>query len=228
MINATVFPAGDSPALGYAARFLSEQGVKISADNATHILLDVPVREQPTIPLAQGVTVIGGNLDFLPPAFPRADLMQDETFVAENAHLTADCTVRLLCQHLPCAFRDCPVLIIGWGRIGKCLAAMLKALDARVTVAARKETDRGLLRALGYTAIPAENIDPTPYRAIINTAPAPVLDAGAGLRIDLASRQGIGGENVIWARGLPGKMLPESKGKVIAQAVLRYLEGKKL
>ena len=44
---------------------------------------------------------------------------------------------------------DCKVLVIGWGRIGKCLAALLKGLEADVTVVARKETDRAILHALG-------------------------------------------------------------------------------
>jgi hypothetical protein len=47
---------------------------------------------------------------------------------------------------------------------------------------------------------------------------------GKALKIDLASQPGIGGNDVIWARGLPGKNAPESSGKLIAQTVLRKLE----
>jgi len=181
-------------------------------------LLSVPTKEQV---LPRGVTVIGGNLEG---SFPKIDLLRDEQYLAENAAITADCALRLLAQHLSVTFRDCPILIIGWGRIGKCLAAMLKALDADVTVAARKPSDLGMLTALGYKTVEIGGIDPAPYRAIVNTAPAPVLESGgSAVKIDLASRLGMAGDDVIWARGLPGKMLPEASGALIARCVLRYL-----
>ena len=189
----------------------------------THILLNVPTKEVDLSELPAGVTVIGGNLEG---SFPKMDLLRDEQYLAENAALTADCALRLLGSHLPVAFRDCPILIIGWGRIGKCLASMLKALGAQVTVAARKPSDLGMLTALGYRTVEIGNIDPMPYRAILNTAPAPVLSpGGTAVKIDLASRLGLAGDDVIWARGLPGKMLPESSGQLIARGVLRHLEG---
>ncbi|MBE6957607.1 MAG: hypothetical protein E7447_00445 [Ruminococcaceae bacterium] len=221
MDSITIFPIGDSPAVECAARYLASEGIATDEENATHLLFNTPTKPVDLGWISPNTTVIGGNLDWLPPVFPRLDLLRDEKYVAENAHLTADCAVRLLGQHLPCAFRACPVLIIGWGRIGKCLAAMLKTLDARVSVAARKSTDLAMLSALGFDGV--SEIRPEQYRAIINTAPAPVLGAGDGLRIDLASQKGIAGENVIWARGLPGKMLPESSGKLIAEAIVRHL-----
>ena len=230
MGKAVIFPAGDSPAIGFAARFLEEAGISPDRVKATHILLNVPTKETDISAFGENVTLIGGNLDWLPENFPRMDLLKEERYVAENAALTADCAVRVLGGYLKAAFRDCPVLVIGFGRIGKCLAAMLKALDADVSVAARKPSDLGMLTALGYGAVALEKIDPSLYRAIINTAPAEVL-AGGGekvcVKIDLASRLGMAGENVLWARGLPGKMLPEESGACIARAVLRHLEGSK-
>lgn len=222
----TILPMADTPAIRSAARELEKQGVNIAptfSEKVTHILLNVPTKEVDLSELPAGVTVIGGNLEG---SFPKMDLLRDEQYLAENAALTADCALRLLGSHLPVAFRDCPVLIIGWGRIGKCLASMLKALGAQVTVAARKPSDLGMLTALGYRAVEIGNIDPTPYRAILNTAPAPVLSpGGTAVKIDLASRLGLAGDDVIWARGLPGKMLPESSGQLIARGVLRHLEG---
>lgn len=44
------------------------------------------------------------------------------------------------------------------------------------------------------------------------------------MKIDLASKPGIGGTDVLWARGLPGKFAPESAGKLIAQTILRLLK----
>ena len=226
MTDAVIFPIGDSPATVFAARELESRGVPIAralTGAVTHLLLPIPTKELPE--KAEGVTLIGGNLDAFPGA--KIDLLRDEQYLAENAALTADCALRLLGDRLGVSFRDCEILIIGWGRIGKCLADILKKLDARVSVAARKAYDLGMLTALGYEAVKLSDIRQENYRAIINTAPAPVL-AGNGdeacVRIDLASRLGIAGENVLWARGLPGKMLPQSSGLLIARSVLRHLK----
>ena len=227
-MNTVIFPMGDTPALSFAIRALKSRGVEVGSalSQATHVLLPVPAKPMSTVNIPAGVTVIGGNLDFLPDTFPKVDLLREEQYLAENAHLTADCALRLLGERLGVAFRGCALLVIGWGRIGKCLAAMLKALEADVTVAARKPSDLGMLTALGYKAVAISEIEPEMYRAIINTAPAPILEGdGDYLQIDLASAQGLSGENVIWARGLPGKMLPESSGQLIAKGILRYLEG---
>ena len=224
-----VYPMAQMPAVQFAAEELKRQGVQVASSltgDVTHVLLGVPTKEGDFSRIPPGVTVIGGNLDHIPDAFPKIDLLREEQYLAENAAITADCALRLLGERLGVVFRGCPVLVIGWGRIGKCLAAMLKALDAEVTVAARKPADLGMLAALGYQAVAVDKIEPGAYRAIVNTAPAPVLAGGgeeACIKIDLASRLGIAGENVLWARGLPGKMLPETSGECIARGVMRHL-----
>lgn len=228
MSETTVFPMGESPSLRFAVQELKMQGIRVAPEmgsEVTHVLLPVPTGEDMRR-IPSNVTVIGGNLDALPDTYSRVDLLREERYLAENAALTADCALRLLGERLPVCFRDCPILVIGWGRIGKCLTRMLKDLGAQVCVAARKPADLGMLTALGYRAVRVENIGPGDYRAIINTVPAPVLSADAEpcVKIDLASRRGMEGENVLWARGLPGKMLPESSGKLIAQGVMRHLQ----
>lgn len=231
MRQATIFPMGKGRAVSFAARILEQKGVRVTTTmgrSVTHVLLDVPTKEVDLSEIPAGVTVIGGNLDAIGDGYTKIDLLRQEQYLSENAAITADCALRLLGDRLPVAFRECPILVIGWGRIGKCLASMLKALDAEVSVAARKPSDLGMLTALGYDAVALEKIDPYSYRAIINTAPAEVLAQGgeeACVKIDLASRLGMAGENVLWARGLPGKMLPEESGACIARAVLRHLEG---
>ena len=225
MRTATIFPMDSSPALSFAVRALEQAGIPVGSElsSATHVLYPVPTKAE-NVP--DGVTVIGGNLDFLPDTCPKIDLLQDVQYVSENAYLTADCTLRLLGDRLDVAFRQCPILVIGWGRIGKCLASILKALEADVTVAVRKPSDLGMLAALGYKAVAVSDIQPEQYRAVVNTAPAIVWEQdGDYLQIDLASQRGLLGETVIWARGLPGKMLPESSGALIAQAVMRNWKG---
>lgn len=229
MNGITVFPATDAPAVRFAADFLEERGVAIvrsAEEAATHWLLPVPTPAELLKKIPPEVTVIGGKLDSLPDTYRRLDLLKSESYQAKNGELTADCALRLLGQQLPVAFAGCPVLVIGWGRIGKCLCQKLAALGVRVTVAARKETDRAMAMALSYDAVTVEGIVPGRFRAIFNTAPASVLPRGgeACVKIDLASRQGMAGENVIWARGLPGKMLPESSGRLMAQEILEFLQ----
>ena len=80
---------------------------------------------------------------------------------------------------------------------------------------------------MGFSAVDSEQIDAGKYRLIINTAPALILEERQcrqdAVLIDLASKKGIVGDGVIWARGLPGKHAPESSGILIAQTLLRYL-----
>lgn len=230
--------AGDSKSLSFAIQRLKAFGFEftsLSDPRATHLLLPVPSLDaegnirgggklQEVMP--PDICVIGGNL----PALPKAmDLMQDPAYVAENAYITAHCAVRMLMEKLPTALRGCPILVIGWGRIGKCLAALLKGLEATVTVAARKESDRAILRALGYQSTEITDIQAENYRVIFNTAPAMLLPdiPGQCIKIDLASSPGLGGPDVIHARGLPGKDAPEASGELIARTILRLIRKEK-
>lgn len=247
-MNKTIIcTAGNTAALTFARHFLQERGMTVTdtpAPDVTHLLLPVPsfekdgrikgggILEHILADLPENVTVIGGNLHHPSLAgMATVDLLQDAGYVAENAAITADCALRIALKALPVVIRDCPVLVIGWGRIGKCLADLLRSVGAAVTVAARKETDRAILRALGYTAVDTQGLTPVPeaYRVIYNTVPAPVLEGPRDpkcMRIDLASQQGITGSNVIWALGLPGKDAPESSGLLIADTALRLVFGK--
>ncbi len=243
MNDILLYVAGASPALGFALPALQAAGVALTAapgPEVTHLLLPVPsldgerkIRSGPEVEavlakLSQDVCIIGGNLRHV--AFdghPVIDLLMDPAFLAENAAITAHCALVIAGQRLPVVFRDCPVLIVGWGRIGKCLAQQLKTLGARVTVAARKAEDRAMICALGYQAVSSELEDAQEFRVIFNTAPAPVLKNAAVsqgcLKIELASTDGLSGEDVVIARGLPGKYAPESSGALMAKTVLRLL-----
>ncbi len=175
--------------------------------------------------LPQDITVIGGNLNH--PAltgYKTVDLLQDAVYVSENADITARCALRLLMSCLPCTLKNCPVLVIGWGRIGKCLTRLLRENDANVTVCARKEKDRAMLEALGYHT--QEAPDATGFRVVINTAPAVVLSqCPTGiLKMELSSVMGMPGEDVLWARGLPAIYAPESSGKLIAETIKRLFK----
>lgn len=231
------YAAGRSPAITYAIDCLQEAGcvfTQVPCGLVTHLLLPVPsldtdgrikggqsLNELLSL-LPKGITVIGGNL---PPLsdYRVIDLLKDPLYVSENASITAYCAIRHAMNKLPITLKGCPCLIIGWGRIGKCLARLLKAMDAQVTVFARKETDRAMLTALGYDA--TDSLSPENYRLILNTAPELLLPdcPSDALKIDLASVPGITGQDVLWARGLPGKDAPESAGQLMARRILYYI-----
>lgn len=245
MNTPVVFPVGGTRACACAGEFLKKARWEVTdhlSPDITHLLLDVPSFRFPRVlrsgevisdlldRLPGDITVIGGNLeDESLLGYRKMDLLKDPGYLAENAAVTAHCALLVAGKRLGTVLPDTPALVIGWGRIGKCLAKLLHALGTPVTVAARKESDRAMLRALGYDAVSPEALPPLlgTFRLIFNTAPAPVMtEASAALakhalKIDLASQTGIPGEDVIPARGLPGIYAPESSGKRIAQSVLR-------
>lgn len=234
--------AGRSGALDCCVNLLTEQGFPFAprpTEKVTHLLLPVPSVDEnlhingdgflPEVlsSLSPTATVIGGNLpkDLLE-GRPHVDLLQDEEYVCQNAYITAHCAMALAAERLDTTFRGCACLIIGWGRIGKCLADVMRRLEADVTVAVRNPRDRAILEALGYRSLPLSDITPSAYDLIFNTAPHPVLQdcQGNALKIDLASQPGITGPDVIWARGLPGKMAPAAAGKQMARRILYYIK----
>lgn len=231
------FAAGGSPALDIAVKELKMRGMTFAqrpAKAVTHLLLPVPCREDVSEILKKmslDVTVLGGFLDRPELSGYRClDLLQDEGYLATNAQITAQCAMSIAANALPITWDNCSVLVIGWGRIGKCLARLLKNCGAEVSVAARKERDRAMIAALGMEAESPENLNfiLKRYRVIFNTVPCPILSEEQTahcrpdcLKIELASKPGIGGKDVMEAKGLPGKYAPESSGKLIARTVLR-------
>lgn len=226
-----IYIAKGSPALEFAETYLRQRGFAIADspdERVTHVLLPVPVSG----PLPQGIpenaVVFGGRL---PETKNRqVDFLQDERYLTKNAAITAECAIRMAGSLLPRVWAGCPVLILGWGRIGKFLSWQLKDLGADVTVAVRKEKDLAIIRAIGFRGEDIESAGSlAPYfRVVFNTVPAPLITAAEtakcrGLLLDLASVPGMAGDAVVAARGLPGKMMPESSGALIGQTVIRHL-----
>lgn len=248
MNNVLIYPAGGTDACRYAALFLRQSKRPIvdhPTPEVTHLLLDVPsfrsdglLRSGEAVDkilerLPQEVTVVGGNLNH--PALAEhktVDLLKDSRFLAVNAAITADCALQVAAPLLTTTVQDSPALVIGWGRIGKCLARLLKAVGNDVTVAARKEADRAVLSALGYNSLDTAKLASTlsRYRLIFNTVPEVVLSCSHtelcknSVKIDLASKRGIEGDDVVLARGLPGIHAPETSGKLIAETFIRLFE----
>ena len=221
-----LYCAGGTAAARYAGEYLGNFYIDLAerpGSDVGAVLLDVPsfapdgtLRmggsvENLLAKLPPDVTVCGGNLDH--PALDNyrcIDFLKDAQYQAENAYITAECAVEIALSYLPMTLRRCPVLVIGWGRIGKCLGQILHALGADLTVAARKDADRAICRGLGYAA---------PERLLTKEQLAQCHPDC--VKIDLASKTGMEGDSVIVARGLPGVHMPESSGRLIAETYVR-------
>ncbi len=171
------------------------------------------------------------------------DYYRREEFTVRNAALTAEAAAAKLMEMLTESISTVPVLILGHGRIGRLLSAILKALDAKVTVAARRCSDLAWIRSEGMTPLEFRLIDEEihKFKVVFNTVPAPVLtkerlmlmDEGA-IIIDLASEPcgtdfSAAKELEITAEkalGLPGKFAPKTAGEILKETVLNILSEK--
>lgn len=230
-----IYIAGESPAMVFAAQTLREQGVMVISDpaQADCWLYDVPTPAFTLEDAPRQTTVIGGNLAHLADPGRGIDLLADPWYLAQNARITAQAALGLLLPRLEDSFDQCPTLLLGWGRIGKCLEGLLRQLGFPVWVYARKTEDRAMLTALGGNAVTGAELETLlpGLRCIINTAPAQILTAQQQqslspecIRMELASIPGLLGPNVLHARGLPGKYRPRASGRLIAQSILRHQE----
>ena len=244
-----IYVGGSTRACRAAGTYLKSLGLPVTdtpQDKVRYLLLDVPSFG------ADGMLRGGGSADNLLGRLPRdllvcggnlghsglggyetVDFLKDETYLCENAYITAECALDVALPYLNRTIRGCPVLILGWGRIGKCLGQLLKGMGADVTIAARNPSHRAMAHALGYHAVPIEDLDPSRYRLIYNTVPHPVLSREQlrlcredCVKIELASTDGLEGDEIIVARGLPGIHMPESSGQLIAETFLRLCYGR--
>ena len=234
MKGPTMYIPMASPALEIAARHLCRQGVRFTetALEAEYLLYPAPTKLEMLGECTMDQTVIGGNLDFLNENVQRIDLLKDPYYLCANAAITAEAALALILQGLRCEITRANILILGWGRIGKCLTHQLHHLNANVTVYARKHEDRAMLRALGYRYTTREELGRSlgRYSSIVNTVPAPILTEAEPIRpgcmkLELASGVWLPGEDVTLAHGLPGKCKPDAAGALIAKTIAKHLGG---
>lgn len=245
MHRSYIYCAGSTPAIEHAKTALKRAGFPIISEpswNTRHLLLDIPSFREHTIlrtggnadtllsSLPKDIVIWGGNFpEEITTQYHTVDLLKDELYLARNAAITADCALQIASPLLRTTWQDSSVLIIGWGRIGKCLSQLLKALGCDVTVTSRDPKNRAALISMGFKAVDPQSLctSDSRYHIIFNTAPNPVIcteDTDRWkdcIKIDLASQKGISGDDVIWARGLPGIHAPESSGKLIAETFSR-------
>ena len=169
------------------------------------------------------------------------DLLCDEQFTLENAHLTAQAATGMLLCELTRAPKDAEVLLLGFGRIAQALCPLLLAHGYGVSVCARSPLARKEALLLGAkeafdTAFLATACQGK--HALLNTAPARLCDEKAlaslsrgALLMELASGNNLPptlpeGLRLMRAPGLPGKVFPFSAGALVGEAAHRFLTQK--
>lgn len=127
------------------------------------------------------------------------DYYHREELAVANSIPTVEGAIQIAMEELPTTLWNNPVLVIGYGRLGKLLAHRLHGLGAKVDVAARSCADLAWIRAYGYGQQKSTQLEATlgNYPLIFNTVPAPILTESIlttiplqTLLIDLASKPG--------------------------------------
>lgn len=188
-----------------------------------HILLDDIFR------LSERATAVCGGM--LPEEDERYHDYYDEPMMLRNADVTAEAALLLAGESIGGCLNGSRMVIVGYGRIGKRLAAKARALGCHVTVAARKESDHALIWMCGHEAVgfPALPEALSCADIVCNTVPAEIFSEkmlsalpDTVPLIDLANS--IAGTRVIRASGLPGRYAPEAAGRILADSVRRILK----
>ncbi len=211
--------------------------------DGTH--LNAPLARTP-IPLSAiadalrpGTRVAGG---MLPPAFARRleeggavvfDYAADQRLQAQNAISTAEGAIAMAMGQTADLLYGQSAAVVGYGRIGKALAARLRALGMQVTILARSAGQRAEARAAGLAAADLADVAKVlPTAAMIfHTVPARVIDytkaalPAHAMIFDLAPIYPASDvPQIIPAPGIPGKYAPRFAGRLIAEAVLCWLK----
>lgn len=169
------------------------------------------------------------------------DILKREELAVLNAVSTAEGTIKIAIEETLRNLHGSNILILGFGRVGKILANMLKGLGSNVACEARKNSDIAWIKAYGYEAIPlselTENLDR--FDIIINTIPYIILGKEnldkikeEALIIDLASspggvdREAVKEKNIkfIWALSLPGKVAPITSAEFIEETLYNIIK----
>ena len=185
----------------------------------------------------QKTRVFGGALASLRPLLEPvcasvADLLEEPETVAANARLTAEAALLLTQTETESSFLNRSCAILGWGRIAKCLASLLRGHGAEVLISVRRPEALAEAGSLGFPVCPLSDYL-CREELIFNTIPARVLlprqlEGASGLWIELASAPGGLPElpplRALPAGGLPGRFLPRSAAEVLYRGILRTLK----
>lgn len=169
------------------------------------------------------------------------DFLEREELAVLNAIPTAEGAIQIAMEEMTTTIHGSKIMILGFGRIGKILANMLKGLGANVYVEARNYADLAWIKSYSYESVHLdkildyiENMD-----IIFNTIPSLVITEEILLKlrkgsiiIDLASMPGGVdfqrskelGIKTIHALGLPGKIAPKTAALIMKDTIYNIIE----
>lgn len=169
------------------------------------------------------------------------DIMKMEELVILNTIATAEGAIDVAIKNTDTILHGSNVLILGFGRVGKIVAIKFNQLAAKITCAARKNTDLAWIEAMGFAPKNIYDLkeDLKDFDIIINTIPQMIIDKEEMqymkenvLLIDLASSPG--GINTddanemnlkfVWALALPGKVAPVTSAEFIKKTIYDVIE----
>ena len=240
-----------------AARALREAGYTVTgaegAGQAEIILLPMPLDAEQAdlariLRAAQpGTLALGGRVSAPVQAAAAAagveliDYFLRPELACLNAVPTAEGCLCLLMQLRARTVWESPVLVLGYGHIGRAVASRARRLGGYVTVAARSPEQRAAARCADCRAVPLTALPRLlpGFDAVVNTIPAPVLGRtllerlpAQALIVDLASRPG--GTDFVAAKSLglraehalslPAKCAPQTAGELVVHTVLTILQ----
>lgn len=166
-------------------------------------------------------------------------LLDDEEFLYKNSILTAEGLLSYLIKHRRYPIYQSRILILGYGHCAYPIAKYLKAMDADITIAARKKELQHEIESLGYEYMKFNELNLSTFDIVINTIPYVVVDKDKLLKVksnvmivDIASypygidhhfaiSQGI---NSIILPSIPSKYAYGYAGQMIADIIERELE----
>lgn len=176
------------------------------------------------------------------------DILQRDDMAILNAVPTAEGAIQIAMEKLPVTIDQCEVLITGYGRVARALAARVAALGGKITICARKSSDLAWAEICGYGKMTFQQLSEKirDFTLIYNTVPYLIFDKlqlenmvkpGTGDRppaliVDLASSPGGVdfatakelGIPTVHALSLPGKVAPETSARNMAKVIFNIIK----
>lgn len=169
------------------------------------------------------------------------DYYTREEFAVRNAGVTAEGAVAVAVKEYEGSLLGSRCLVAGYGRIGRALAQVLRAMGAQVTVSARRPRDFAWIELSGCRPVATDSIgrEHEHYDIVFNTIPAMIfprrvlaqLQPGCVV-IDLASKPGGVdfeaarelGVHAVQALSLPGRTAPRAAAEIMKNTIYNMME----
>ena len=157
-----------------------------------------------------------------------------DSYAVKNAAITAEGAIAAAIDNTGFSLWQSEILVIGYGKTGRALAARLSGFCPKLTVSARSERDFAELKVCGIKSIETANIASAENRfdIVFNTVDIKFPEATAkrlagALFLDISTLGGFGEgipekHSIEYRRlpSLPAVCAPESAGKIIAETVI--------